>query len=147
MVILDLSCIGAESFYFSHNFFYCYAQKSFTAVCIPTCPTSTLQSPKVLNLSPHLLGLSGRSISSSWKREAGWQCLARKRKGLRSGWDLCYWRWCIYLRTRVNSNSCQNGELKHRLQDTLWYLKLRRRLLEDKVAWVNCGESYKQCST
>lgn len=29
----------------------------------------------------------------------------------------------------------------------LWYLKLRRRLLEDKVAWVDYEESHRQSST
>jgi len=138
MVILDLSCIQAARFYFSCNFFG-FAPKNLLRLGV--FQPGHLHPPAPQNvepLSPCLLGLSGRSVSGPWKGEAGWQWRAgrrsRQRRGWRAGWDLCYGRRCVYLRTRVNSNSCQNGELKHRLQDTLWYLKSRRRLLEDKVA-------------
>lgn len=151
MVILDLNCIEAKSFYFSCNFFVVTHKNLLRLYIVQPAHLHPPASQNVESLSPCLLGLSGRHISGSWKGEAGWQWLARKRsrqrRGLRSGWDLCYWRWCIYLRTRVNSNSWQNGELKHRLQNMLWYLKLRRRLLEDKVAWVDYEESHRQSST
>lgn len=122
-------------------------RKIFCGCTYSNLSASILLPPQMLDLSPPVCLVRLEEILMAHGKEWLARKRSRQRRGLRSGWDLCYWRWCIYLRTRVNRNSCQNGELKHRLQAMLWYLKLRTRLLEDKVAWVDYGESHKQSST
>lgn len=118
MAILDLSCVEAESFHFSYNYFVVmHKNLLWLYILQPVCLHPTAP-PNVEALSSCLVGSAGRNASGSGKAGTGWQWLARKRSRQRRGFcsgTCAPGDGAHYLRTGVSSNSCQNGELKHRL--------------------------------
>lgn len=118
MPVLDLSCIEAESFYFSYNYFVVMHKNLlwlyiFQPVYLPPIP------PRMLNLSPLWLVQLEETLVVLKKQEqvgSGWPGReAGRGEACVQGGTCAPEDGAHYLRTRVNSSFCQNGELKHRL--------------------------------